>query len=67
MATVVRKKSGQSDDSLIAQFRKKVLNEDIIGEIKEREYYTKPSRKKYEREKILKKLKKRKWQPRTTR
>jgi len=67
MATVVRKRSGQSDDSLIAQFRKKVLNEDIIGEIKQREYYTKPSRKKYEREKILKKLKKRKWQPRTTR
>ncbi len=67
MATVVRKRSGQSDDSLIAQFRKKILNEDIIGEIKQREYYTKPSRKKYEREKILKKLKKRKWQPRTTR
>jgi ribosomal protein S21 len=67
MATVVKKKAGQSDDSLIAQFRKKVLNEDIIGEIKQREFYTKPSRKKYEREKILKKLKKRKWQPRTTR
>ena len=67
MATVVRKKSGQSDDSLIAQFRKKILNEDVIGEIKQREYYTKPSRKKYEREKILKKLKRRKRQPRTTR
>jgi len=67
MATIVRKKSGQSNDSLIAQFRKKILNEDVIGEIKQREYYTKPSRKKYEREKELKKLKKRKRQPRTTR
>ena len=67
MATIVKKKPGQSDDSLVAKFRKKVLNEDIIGEIKKREYYTKPSRKRYEREKVLKKLKKRKRQPRTTR
>lgn len=63
MATIVKKKPGQSDDSLVAQFRKKVLNEDIIGEIKKREFYVKPSRKKYEREKVLKKLKKRRQRP----
>jgi ribosomal protein S21 len=67
MATIVKKKPGQSDDSLVNQFRKKIFNEDIIGEIKKREYYTKPSRKKYEREKVLKKLKRRKRQPSTTR
>lgn len=67
MATVVRKQPGQSDDSLVAQFRKKVLNEDIIGEIKSREYYVKPSREKYEREKILKKLKRKRQIPRRER
>jgi ribosomal protein S21 len=55
MATVVRKKPGQSEESLIAQFRKKVLNEEILEEIKEREFYLKPSRRRYEREKALKK------------
>ena len=67
MATVVRKQPGQSDDSLVAQFRKKVLNEDIIGEIKSREFYVKPSRKKYEREKILKKLNRRRQIPKRER
>ncbi len=67
MATVVRKQPGQSDDSLVAQFRKKVLNEDIIGEIKKREYYVKPSRQKYEREKILKKLNRRRQIPKRER
>lgn len=55
MATVVKKKPGQTDDQLIAQFRKKILNEDVIGEIKKREFYLKPSREKYERERVLKK------------
>jgi len=59
MPTVVRKKPGQTDDQLIATFRKKVLSEDIIEEIKERQRYQKPSRKRYEREKFLKKRKKR--------
>jgi len=58
MATVVKKKPGQTEDQLIAAFRKKVFNEDIIEEIKEREFYQKPSRKRYERKKILKKRKK---------
>jgi len=43
MPTVVRKKPGQSDDRLIADFRKKVLNEELILEMKKREYYRKPS------------------------
>jgi len=41
--TVVRKKPGQSDDKLIADFRKKVLADEIILEIKKREFYRKPS------------------------
>ena len=43
MPTVVRKKPGQSDDKLIADFRKKVLSDEIILEIKKREFYKKPS------------------------
>ena len=43
MPTVVRKKPGQSDDKLIADFRKKVLADEIILELKKREFYKKPS------------------------
>ncbi|MFZ5366210.1 MAG: 30S ribosomal protein S21 [Patescibacteria group bacterium] len=55
MATIVRKKPGQSEDSLIAQFRKKILNEEVLEEMKAREFYLKPSRKRYEQERALKK------------
>ncbi|MDO8551769.1 MAG: 30S ribosomal protein S21 [bacterium] len=57
MATVVKKQPGQTEDQLIAQFRKKILNEELLDEIKEREYYLKPSRKRYEHERALKKRK----------
>ena len=43
MPTVVRKKPGQSDDKLIADFRKKVLADEILLEMKKREFYRKPS------------------------
>jgi ribosomal protein S21 len=43
MPTVVRKKPGQSDDRLIADFRKKVLADEIIPELKKREFHRKPS------------------------
>ncbi len=49
MATVVRKKPGESDDRLIAKFRKKVQAEQLLTEIKDREYYKKPSVKKKEK------------------
>lgn len=40
---VVRKMPGESDESLIRKFSKKVLNEGIIQEAKRREFYLKPS------------------------
>jgi len=55
MATIVKKQPGQTEDQLIALFRKKVLADDILGELKKREFYIKPSRAKYERMKKLKK------------
>lgn len=40
---VVKAQPGQSSDQVIRAFQKKVLNEDIIGELKKREYYQKPA------------------------
>ena len=54
MPTVVRKKPGQSDDKLIADFRKKILFDEVLIEMKDREYYKKPSLKKQERNKLRK-------------
>ena len=59
MPTVVRKKPGQSDDKLIADFRKKVLNDDVLIELKKREFYRKPSILKQERIKERRKTKRR--------
>ncbi|PIV01494.1 30S ribosomal protein S21 [Candidatus Shapirobacteria bacterium CG03_land_8_20_14_0_80_39_12] len=55
MATIVKKQPGQTEDQLIAQFRKKVLADDILGELKKREFYIKPSRARYEKMKLIKK------------
>ncbi|KKS33032.1 MAG: hypothetical protein UU93_C0003G0040 [Candidatus Amesbacteria bacterium GW2011_GWA2_42_12] len=43
MPTVVRKKPGQTDDKLISDFRKKVIDDEILIELKKREFYKKPS------------------------
>ncbi len=40
---VVKAQPGQSSDQVIRAFQKKVLNEDIIGELKKREFYQKPA------------------------
>ena len=49
MPTVVKKKPGQTDDKLISDFRKKVLSDEVLIELKKREYYMKPSQVKQER------------------
>ncbi len=59
MATIVRKKPGQSDDKLIADFRKKVMNDEIVIEAKKREFYRKPSVVKQEKLKERKRGKRR--------
>lgn len=56
MSTVVKKEPGESEDKLIAKFRKKVLDSGILLELKRRERYIKPSRRRYEREKERAKL-----------
>ena len=59
MPTVVRKKPGQSDDKLIADFRKKVLGDEILIELKKREFYRKPSLVKQEKIKERRKTRRR--------
>lgn len=59
MPTVVRKKPGQSDDKLISDFRKKVLNDEVLIELKKREFYKKPSLVKQEKIKERRKGKRR--------
>ncbi|MEK9200426.1 MAG: 30S ribosomal protein S21 [Patescibacteria group bacterium] len=59
MATIVRKRPGQSDDKLIADFRKKVMNDEVVIEAKKREFYRKPSVVKQEKLKERKRGKRR--------
>jgi len=53
---VVRKKKGESEDRLIARFKKKVLDEGILLELKERERYKKPAEKRKEQKYRIKHL-----------
>jgi ribosomal protein S21 len=59
--TIVRKKPGQSEDKLIADFRKKILSDEVLIELKDREFYKKPSRIKQEKIKERRKTKRRVW------
>ncbi|MBI3559479.1 30S ribosomal protein S21 [Candidatus Gottesmanbacteria bacterium] len=40
---MVKAQPGQSSDAVIRAFQKKVLNENILDELKKREYYQKPA------------------------
>jgi ribosomal protein S21 len=59
MATIVRKAPGDTEDKLIAKFRKKVAAEQILTELKEREYYKPPSVKRKERLAALRRMRRR--------
>lgn len=51
---VVKKKKGESEDSLINRFRFKVKDERILDEHKEKQSYQKPSEKRNKRNKRVK-------------
>lgn len=59
MATVVRKAPGDTEDKLIAKFRKKIIAEQLLDEMKEREYYKPPSVRKKERLAAIRRSRKR--------
>ena len=46
---VVTKKQGESDDSLVARFRKKTLMSGLLLELRDRERFKKPSEKRKEK------------------
>lgn len=46
---IVKKKQGESDDSLLARFRKKTLMSGLLLELRDRERFKKPSEKRKER------------------
>ena len=46
---VVKKKQGESDDSLLARFRKKTIMSGLLLELRDRERFKKPSEKRKER------------------
>ena len=58
MATVVRAKKDESNDSVIRRFKKQVLVDQILTMVKKRDYFTKPSQvrkeEKKERDRMLK-------------
>ncbi len=45
---IIKKKKGESDDKLIARFRKKTIMEGVLQEFRDREHYKKPSEKRKE-------------------
>lgn len=53
----VKAEPGESPDSLIRKFTKKVISEGILLELKDKEFYKKPSERKKEKIKELKKRK----------
>ena len=52
MPTVVKAKPDESTDSVIRRFKKKVFSDDILTELKKREFYRKPSLDKKEKQAI---------------
>lgn len=46
---VVKKQAGESDDKLIARFRKKVAFEGILLDLRDRERYKKPAERRKEK------------------
>jgi len=45
---VVKKKTGESDDRLIARFKKGIINDGLLLELRDRERYKKPAEKRKE-------------------
>lgn len=46
---IVKKKQGESDDALIARFRKKIIMSGLMLELRDKERFKKPSEKRKEK------------------
>ena len=59
MATVIRAKKDEPVASVIRRFKKQVLQDQILKEVKKREYYIKPSQVRKEKKKEWERQKRR--------
>ena len=59
VATVVKKRRGETEASLIARFRKKIQAEQLLTKIKDIQFYKKPSVKKKEKLAPFRRMRKR--------
>jgi small subunit ribosomal protein S21 len=59
MPIIVKAQPGDSTDQLIRNFKKRVLQDQLLTELKEREFYKKPSMIKKEKQAEFKRLRKR--------
>ncbi len=57
MPIIVKAKKDESPDGLIRRFKKKVLNENIVEEVREREFHKTPAMKRKERNNEIKRKK----------
>ncbi len=48
---VITKKKGDTKDSILRKFTKTFIEEDMVNELRDKQYYKKPSRVKKEKEK----------------
>lgn len=56
---MVKKRPGETEESLIARFRKKIQAEQLLNKIKEKQFHKKPSVEKKERLAPFRRMKKR--------
>lgn len=53
---IVKKKKGESEDHLIARFKKKVINAGLLQELRDRQRYKTPAEKRKEKKSRIKHL-----------
>ncbi|MFC1626028.1 30S ribosomal protein S21 [Patescibacteria group bacterium] len=53
---IIKKKRGESEDRLIARFRKKTIQDNVLQELRDRDRFKKPSEKRKEKNYRIKHL-----------
>jgi len=59
MAIIVKKKPGESDDQLISSFRRQIMAENLVINLKEKQRYEKPSARRHRRNQEIRRGKRR--------
>jgi len=59
VATIIRAKKDESNDSVIRRFKKQVLVDQVLTLIKKRDFYIKPSEERKEKKKEMERMRRR--------